>query len=226
MGGGLLSTLHIYLDEAGDWEFSPKGSRFIAMGALWTFAPSPLAGALTTLRFELLREGLDIESFHASPDRQSTRNKVVAALRSCPDWNFSSALMEKRKVNPSIRDPHRLYPTMARPLLRLALRSVPNAEISRVLVFSDTINVHTKAKREGVLKAIKSTCAAELRHSQPHFAFSHARQSNALLQAADYCLWSVYRKWAGGDSRTYEQLRDRLTREICITDSGDGTVYF
>lgn len=222
-----MSTLHIYLDEAGDWEFSPKGSRYFAMGVLWTFDPTPLAAKLTDLRFDFLRSGVDIESFHASPDKQPTRNRVIGALNACSGWHFGCALMEKRRVNPSIREPQRLYPTVAAPLLRFAIRSVANGSISRVLVFSDTINVSSRAKREGVLKAIKGVCAAELKLGQPHYAFSHSRSSNTLLQAADYCLWSVYRKWEGSDPRSYDQLKHNLKLpEICITDRGDGSAYY
>lgn len=221
-----MSTLHVYLDESGNWEFSAKGTRYFSIGVLWTLDPAPLAASLQALRFELLREGLDIESFHASPDKQSTRNRVFEAMLRVPNWEFTAFLMEKRRVNPSIRDPQRFYPAIALPAVRLALRYGASSA-SRVLVFADTINLATNAKREGVLKAIKRACADQLKDGQPHHAYSHRRESNTLLQAVDYCLWAVARKWEKGDARAYAGVRPRLTvPELCITDRGDGLSYY
>lgn len=72
-----MPTLHIHLDEAGNLEFSPKGSRYFVFAASWTYEPEALAAALTQLRFSLLRDGHDLDSFHATEDKQSHRNVWV-----------------------------------------------------------------------------------------------------------------------------------------------------
>ena len=222
----LVSTFYVYLDESGDWEFSPKGSTHFAVGALWTSEPAALVHALVNLRFELLKEGVDLDSFHASPDKQATRDRVFATLRAVQGWQFAAVLMEKRKVNPTLRDPQRFYPIIALPAVTVALQHRSPAT-SRAIVFADTINLGTRAKREGALKAIKRACTEHLPSGIPHHAYSHRRESNALLQAVDYCLWAVFRKWERADNRAYDSIKQKLVApELCITHDGGGNEYY
>jgi hypothetical protein len=219
-----VSTLHIHLDESGDWKFNPKGSRYFILAAAWTYNPQPLALALTALRFSLVREGLNIDAFHASPDKQTTRDQVVKTLLSHGDWNFAAVVVEKNKINPVLREPHRFYPTFATTLLRFILRGRAGLA-SRVLIYADTLPIDTTAKREGVLKALKTTCAAEL-GTRPYHINSHRLESNSWIQVVDYCCWSVQRKWEKADARTYDLLKPRLAlTELEVTARG-GTIYY
>jgi len=221
-----MATLHIHFDESGDWKFHPKGSAYFILTAAWTYDPLPLAAALTDARFRLIREGHNIESFHAAPDKQSTRNLVVQTLLNHDAWQFGAIVIEKRKVNPVLRPPQRFYPKFASILLKFILRGRQQAGLSRTLVYADTIPMDTNAKKEGVIKAIKTTCTEE--HAGcTHHVFSHRRESNPWLQAVDYCSWAICRKWEHGDPRTYDQLRPRLARtELDVTASGDQTTYY
>jgi len=222
-----VPTLHVHLDESGDWVFGPKGTKHFILAAAWTYDPQPLAHALTALRFQLVSQGINIESFHASPDKQATRNLVVQTIIVPANWRFASVVMEKRKINPALYAPERFYPTFAGALLRFVLRGFLQPQTSKVLVYADTIPMDTNRKREGVLKALKTTCAQELPGSTVQYAYSHCRESNKWLQIADYCCWAIARKWEQGDSRTYNQLAPRLAKtELDITALGDGTVYY
>jgi len=221
-----VSTLHIHLDESGNWEFSPKGSRFYSFAVAWTYDPQPLASALTTLRYGLVKQGHNIDGFHASPDQQATRDAVVRTLLGYSAWSFAAVVLEKCKVNPALREPQKFYPRFAGTLLKFVLRGRIRRGTSRVLFFADTLPLDTKAKREGVLKAIKTTSAAEI-PTVEHHVFSHRSESNKWIQVADYCCWSVHRKWESGDTRTYDSLRPRLAAtELNVTDGGDQTTYY
>ncbi|MHB1329244.1 MAG: DUF3800 domain-containing protein [Gemmatimonadales bacterium] len=222
-----MPTLHIHLDEAGNWAFNPKGSPYFAITATWTFDPSPLAQALTELRYSLVRSGVNIEGFHAAPQRQDIRNEVVATMMRHGGWLWGAVVVEKRKVHPSLYEPAKFYPTFAGYLLKFILRSGIRDNITRALVYTDSLPLDTNAKKEGVLKAIHQTCAAELAGACRHHAYSHCHESNAWIQATDYCCWSIQRKWALNDLRTYSQLRPRLAaQELNVTDRGDGTLYY
>src|SRR6267142_1785133 len=113
-----MPTLHVHLDESGDWTFNPKGSRYFVLTVAWTYDPQPLASALTALRFGFVAQGNNIESFHASPDKQSVRNAVVQTLLAHPTWQFASVVLEKCKINPSLYSPERFYPQFAGTLLK------------------------------------------------------------------------------------------------------------
>lgn len=221
-----MATLHIHLDESGDWKFVPKASKYLILAAAWTYDPRPLAHSLTALRYKLVRDGLNIDSFHASPDKQSTRNQVVSTLVSHDAWRFAAVVMEKRKVNPVLRDPHKFYPTFASVLLKFILRG-QGRSASRAIVYADTIPMDSHAKKEGVVKAMKQTCADELLPTCTHHVYSHRSESNPWLQVADYCCWALRKKWEVGDTRTYEAIKARLAKEeLELTAGGDGTVYY
>ena len=222
-----VPTLHIHLDESGDWKFRPQGSKYFVLAAAWTYNPQPLAQNLTDLRFRLVREGANLDSFHASPDRQTTRNLVVQTMVARTNWWYAAVVLEKCKINPVLREPHRFYPKFAGSLLKFILRGCLRPDTSHVLVYADTIPMNTNAKREGVMKAMKTICASDLDSDVKHHVFSHRRESNKWLQVVDYCCWSVYKKWDARDPRTYNTLRPRLkSRELVLTDRGDQTRYY
>jgi hypothetical protein len=143
------------------------------------------------------------------------------------DWWFAAVVLEKSKINPVLREPHRFYPKFAGSLLKFILRGSLRPNTGRVLVFADTMPIDTNAKREGVMKAMKTTCASDLESNVAHHVFSHRRESNEWLQVADYCCWSVFKKWEYSDLRTYNALRPRLrSTEMDITARGDQTTYY
>jgi hypothetical protein len=219
-----LTTLHVHLDESGDFHFTPRGSKWYVFAVAWTYVPAPLANELTALRFGLVKAGEDLDAFHACEDAQNTRNLVVSAMARYNTWNFASLVIEKRKVNPSVRDEHDFYPKFASMLLRFVFRGRVRRGTSRVLVYTDTLPM-TKHRR-AVEATIKVACRSDL-GGTPFQSLHHKRQSNNWIQVADYCSWSVFRKWEGGDLRTYDQLRLRLaTAELNVMARGDGTVYY
>lgn len=222
-----MPTLHVHLDESGDWNFHRKGSKYYILAAAWTFDPKPLAQALTSLRYRLVKQGISIEGFHASPDKQATRDSVVQTLLVDKSWRFASVVMEKRRISPALRDPHKFYPKFASVLLRFILTGDRRASTSHLLVYADTLPIDTRAKRGGAIKAIKSVCSSRLRTGVAYHVFSHCHQSNPWIQVADYCCWGVQRKYESRDLRTYNLLASRLELpELLLTDAGDGHTYY
>lgn len=219
-----MATLHVALDESGDLTFSPSGSRYYVFAAAWTYDPSPVAVALTHLRFSLLKEGHDIQAFHAHEDKYVTRNAVIDILAGHENWSFAAIVVEKNKVNPAIRDPHRFYPKFASMVLRFVFRGRLRPGTGTVLIFTDALPI--KWHRESAEKAIKKACRAELDSTIRFESYHHPRASNAWIQVADYCSWSVYRKWQHADPHFYDQLKSRLAKgELDVLASGE-TVYY
>jgi hypothetical protein len=191
--------------------------------AAWTYNPAPLAHALTDLRFSLLKAGHNISAFHAAEDRQVNRDAVVQVLAAHDDWSFVALVVDKAKVNPSIREPHRFYPKFASMTLRYVLRRLA-VGTDRVLVFTDTIPINEK--RDSIEKAIKIAGRADLPASVRFESYHHPRWSNCWIQAADYCSWAVFRKWEHGDPRTYNLLAARLRApELDVLQRGATRYY-
>lgn len=75
-----LKTLYLFVDESGNFDFSPKGTKFFVLSCLSTFYPVAEREKLLLLRYELLRDGFNQEYFHATEDRQEVRSKVFDIL--------------------------------------------------------------------------------------------------------------------------------------------------
>jgi hypothetical protein len=206
-----VPTLHAHLDESGDLNFTPRGSKYYIFAVAWTYDPAPLASDMIGLRFGYLKQGLDLHRFHACEDQQRVRDAVVSKITERRNWAYAAVVVEKNKVNPSIRDEDRFYPQFATMVLRFVLKGCLRRETDQVLIFTDEIPV--KKRREAVKKAINVACRAELPPRIRFGCYHHPCASNKWLQVADYCAWSVQRKWERGDSRTYDQLRRHLFKD-------------
>lgn len=219
-----MATLHVAIDEAGDFSFKPNRSKYLILTAAFTYNPRPLATELTSLRFLLMKEGHDLQSFHCCEDKQAHRDSVVTRLMADNEWSFASIVVDKRKVNPVLHRPEVFYPKFATPLLRFILRGSVAPGTHNLVICTDTIPV--AGKREGIIKVLKTTCAAELPKAALRI-YSHPRASNKWIQVADYCCWAVQRKWESNDTRTYDTLKHRLKKpELDLCAHGDQTIYY
>lgn len=223
-----MPTLHIHLDESGDLNFSPAGSRYYVFATVWTYEPAPLANELNTHRFSLIKQGHGdrLSGFHAKDDAAPKRATVIPILRRHTNWNFASIVVDKRRVNPSIRDCEKFYPKFSSMVLRFVFRGRIKPNTSQVLIYTDTLPFSGKQARAAE-NAIKSACRSDLPNGIPFHVLHHRRESNAWIQVADYCCWSICRKWEHGDTTAYTLLQGRLAAtEIDPTALGDGTIYY
>jgi len=95
-----------------------RHQAILVFAAAWTYDPAPLAQDLTTLRFALVKAGHDVRAFHATKDRQINRNAVVELLARYPGRAFAAVVIEKVKVYPDLRPPHRFYSEFASSVLK------------------------------------------------------------------------------------------------------------
>ena len=134
-----MSTLHIHLHESGDFRFTPKGSKYYVFAAVWTFYPLELATSVTNLRFSLLKQGHNLSCFHAAPDQQRNRDAMVSVISAFLDWHWVAVVVDKRKVNPIIREPHKFYPKFVAMPLRFIFTG-RKQDASKVSIYTDTLS--------------------------------------------------------------------------------------
>jgi Protein of unknown function (DUF3800) len=221
-------TIHVHLDESGDLNFSPTGTRYYIFTAAWTYDPAPLASELTALRFRLVKEGRGerLSGFHAREDAQPRRDLVLGILVKHPTWSFASIVVDKRRVNPVLYDPEKFYPKFATMVLRFVFKGRLRPKTSGVLIYTDTLPFSGKQARAAEV-AIKAECRRDLPDGLPFHVLHHRRESNSWIQVADYCSWTICRKWEHGEKGIYDQLRVRLAAtEIDPTSLGDGKIYY
>jgi len=187
------------------------------VGTLATRDPAALERALGTLRYALLAEGTELEAFHATEDRQAVRDRVFAALTAEGGFEVDALVVDKARVPEALRDEARFYPECAERLLAPVFARYRDPD-ERVVVVTDRLPL--KRTKQAVEKAFKLFIRRRL-GARPFSVLHHASAAHAGLQAADYALWAVYRKWQGGDARSHALVAPFLRSERRTDLAGD-----
>ena len=204
--------LYLFLDEAGNLDFSRTGTRYFLLGCITKVRPFHAYQEMTELKYDMIEEGLQLEYFHAAEDRQATRNRVFDIIqRHLPGVRVDALLVEKCKTSPALQVEERFYAHMLGQLLRFILGQHQLEEYAEVIVFTDRIPV--QRKRGAVEKAAKQTLAGLLPAGTRYRVLHHDSKSNFDLQIADYCTWAIYRKWALADARSFDVIASVVRKE-------------
>jgi len=81
-----MKTLYLFIDESGNFDFSPNGTKYFVLTVLSTISPHDIGSPLLKLRYDLLPNyscGPKMEEqgyFHATEDMQAVRNNVFAII--------------------------------------------------------------------------------------------------------------------------------------------------
>ena len=216
--------LYLFLDEAGNFDFSPGGTKYFILSAVSKERPFRAYQEMTELKYDLVENGKDIEYFHASEDAQAIRNDVFSIIqRNLGGVRVDSIVVEKRKIGPKMRPEEHFYPRMLGYLLRYVLNGYPLAQYKEVIVFTDQIPV--KKKRGAIEKAAKTTLASMLPAAVRYRVLHHDSKSNMDLQIVDYCSWAIYRKWDAGDTRSYQLIQPVVASEFDFCRTGSILYY-
>lgn len=216
--------LYVFLDEAGNFDFSPGGTKYFILSAASKERPFRAYQEMTELKYDLVERGMNIEYFHASEDAQAVRNEVFAIIeRNLAGVRLDSLIVEKRKIGPAMRPEEHFYPRMLGYLLRYVLKGYPLDQYREVIVFTDQIPV--KKKRKAIEKAAKVTLAGMLPKTARYRVLHHDSKSNMDLQIVDYCNWAVYRKWDAGDERSHRVIRPVIVSEFDFCQTGTRLYY-
>ena len=216
--------LYVFLDEAGNLDFSPNGTKYFVLTSITKERPFQGYQNLTDLKYDLVEFGLNIEYFHATEDRQAVRGRVFEIIaENLSKMRVDSVVIEKRKTGPALREDMQFYPRMLGYLLKYVLENHDLSLFEEVIVFTDRLPV--RKKRSGVEKAVKMTLSNMLPADVSYRVLHHASKSNVELQMADYCNWAIYRKWDRGDERSYEIIASAIKSEFDIFRNGTRCYY-
>jgi hypothetical protein len=228
-------TLFIFLDESGNLDFSPKGTRYWSLTAFCTFQPRGGKGAFFDLLYTLADEGKGQECFHASEDKQDVRDRVFALINGLQDSHeIHSVIAEKQKTNPVLyrraaksgknktgKDESRFYGIVCKSLLKYAFQCPRFSSAKKIVVILSSI--FTKEKHD----FIRGTLIAELKSltkASFHIYF-HQTKSEFNCQIADYCGWAIWRKWESQDRRSYDLISNKIRNEFEIFAKGTKLYY-
>jgi hypothetical protein len=216
--------LYIFLDEGGDFDFSNGGSKYFTLTSIAARMPFSWDQIFPPLKYALIEEGLNLEYFHASEDRQNVRDRVFSLIENClGSMRIDSLIVEKRKTGPALQTLVNFYPRMLGYLLKYVFQGVSSGQYKSVIVLTDRIPV--KKKRRAVEKAIKTTLSSILPFATNYRVLHHESRSCFGLQVTDYCNWAIYRKWTRDDLRSYNRIKTAICSEFDIFESGR-TYYY
>jgi hypothetical protein len=217
-------VLYIFLDEAGNFDFSQKGTPYFILCSLTKERPFIAYQELTELKYDLIESGEEREYFHATEDRQEVRNRVFGIIsQRLTGCTIDATIVEKRKTGRALQDITRFYPKMLGYHLKYILERVDWRGIAEVIVLTDRIPVNNK--RHAVEKAVKQTLAEMLPKGAVYRILHHDSKSNFDLQIADYCTWALHRKWTSQDARSYDCIRPAVRSEFDIFKTGNHYSY-
>ncbi len=207
--------LYIFLDEGGNFDFSPKGTQYFTITSLTATRPFAWDAALMSLKYDELERGSGAEYFHASEDKQIVRNRVFATIATHMDAiRLDSIIVPKRKIVPELRPPEKFYPRMLGYLLRYVIQREPLDASTEVLAMTDVVPM--KARQKAIAKGVEEALTALLPAGVRYRVLHHDSKSCISLQVADYCNWAIYRKWDRGDERSYNVIRSAIRSEFEI----------
>ncbi len=212
----------MYFDEAGNFDFSPSGSKFFVMTCVVTRRPFAPHADLLDIKYDCLENGLDLDRFHATVDKQAVRDRVFEAITAhLDDFQTYSVVIRKNRANPSIRDERRFYPLVFDWLTKYACpRSLKG--IDHIVAVTDRIPV---ARKQGEVKqALKSALKNHL-GDRSYSLFHHESRGDLNLQIADYICWAIQRKWERNDERSYILIDRSIVGEGDLFANGHEEYY-
>jgi hypothetical protein len=218
-------TLYLFIDEAGNFDFSPRGTKYFILTCLIEERPFPSYDRLRSLRYNLLEEGANIEYFHCAEDMQAVRNQVFSIIRdNLEHVEICSMIVQKNKVNPTLREESKFYTRVFRMLMKWVIeKHVHGKGYERVILFTDIMPV--AKKRRAMEKGVKAELAAIIRDGVEYRIYHHQSKSNLNLQVVDYCNWANYRKWTNGDKRSYNVIKPSIDAEWDVFRDGKTEYY-
>ena len=167
--------------------------------------------SLNALRHDLLCEGVELERFHATEDKQHVRDRVMQILAPCTDYSIDS-IIRTAQTHPSLHKPAEFYPRIVFfYLLQYVLHRYQNAGVEKLVLFVDRVDF--KSQRENIEKGVKynlENIFAVKNWRVPYSLLHHESKSHYCLQAVDYCGWAIYVKWSRGRPATMICFARRL----------------
>ena len=215
---------YIFLDESGNLDFSPTGTKYFVLTSISTTRPFSFHEPLEELRYELLEGRWDKEYFHCAEDNRFVRRRVFEVIADrAYGIEIDALIIEKAKVEPHVVQNGNFYPEMLGTLLKSVIQERVHADAREAIVITDTVPV--RKGRRSVERSAKAVLKATLPEGQQYRLLHHSSRSHYGLQVADYCCWAIFRKYERGDPAYYRKIEDSIFSEYDALESRTARYY-
>ncbi len=220
-----MNNLYVFVDISGDYTFSSKGTTYLICTSIMCTDILLGVNQLCLCKHRQIDNGLDITHFHATEDKQATRNEVFDIIEQLTHLRVDSIIVEKRKTYEGLQESKYLYPFLIEKLLQYPFdyRGVNVEQYDKVFVFVDRESCSRREK--GFIKqAVKRYLHNRLQNI-PFRLCMHPSSTHNHLQLVDYCSWAIFRKWERADLRSYNKVRSLIKSEFPIFRYGT-TIWY
>lgn len=217
-----LDSYFLFIDESGDFDFSESGTKYFVMAGVLTHNPVQTALPLQTLRYRMLEKGMNVSSFHASPDLQLVRDSVFEQILNLKDMSAHVVYGSKAVLNDSLRNTQALHFHFTSALMRYHLQSGALKESSRLIVVID--QSLTPKKQSAFHASIKPLFKEFKRDFQ---VFFQSMKTDYNGQIADYVAWAKFKQLERDEHRPWQALTSSLTiteQQIRGRKAGDSLI--
>ena len=220
-----LAYLYIFIDESGNYDFSPNGTEYWILTSVITEDIRPGIIELYELKHKLIGLGTNIEYFHAAEDRQAVRDEVFEIIQNLENIRADCVVVDKRKTDPSIRSIEKFYPMMLESLLKYPFdsRGVDVTKYERVFIFCDRASA-TRRQQQALIAGMKSYLSRHLK-GIPYQVCMHSSASHHYLQIVDYISWAIYVNWERCEIRPLDHVRHLVKSQFPIFQHGS-TIWY
>ena len=234
--GNTSKTLYVFIDESGNFDFTPKGTKYFVLTGFTTFDPVVQRDELVRLRYQLLREGYDHEFFHASEDKQFIRDEVFRLLGNLSgSFEVHTVWAQKNRTHPSLYKESylkgekvitrntglALYQKLCTCLLRYLFRGKAG-QVDRIVIVVGSLFAGDKKK------VFMKTLKHFLKTNFPSVAFdiySHPVSMDLNCQLADYCCWAISVKLEREEERPLAVIKSDIKSAFHYFRTGTKEFY-
>lgn len=182
-----MNTLYVFLDESGNLDFSRGGTEHYVLAAITSVNPLASSQDLQQLKYSQLEKGIDTEYFHASEDKQATRDEVIKRLQTMSNTvKVHYIYAKKPKTHPVLQNTAAFYGKLGTTLCKFVVGYKANGFDKVIIVFDKAL---TKKDQKAFLGEIKPELK---RLGKPYEIYFHRTLSDFNGQIADYFAWAKY----------------------------------
>ncbi len=230
------NTLFIFLDESGNLDFSPTGTRYWILTALCTFHPVEKRDPFHHLLYDLADRDCGQECFHATEDKQLVRDEVFKHITALDkETEIHSIIAEKCMANPvlyekqvckkgkyiKVKDASLFYDRVCRALLKYIFKSWRYKQAEKIVVVLSSL--FTPDRHSAIKATLKNYLKNETK--PPFQIYFHSNRADMNCQIADYCCWAIAAAWERKELRSKMAIHGRIKSEYNIFRNGDRKYY-
>lgn len=184
-------------------------------------SPLDSAASLNGLKYQLLAEGHDVSSFHASEDRQFIRDRVFLLINGIKNIKAHAIYGDKHRVTPSRQNPHGLYALFGSAMIKFAAKAYTADNYKQIIIIFD--QALTKKQQGFFMGAVKP----ELKKlGKPFHIYFQRLISDGNGQITDYICWAKYVALERGELRPWNTLQNSLHPTDFNIFGDDHTLYY